>query len=276
MNHLDELRKHYGASEGRALYRMVMEERFGLTHTDILLGKDNDFSAEQQRCLDEITSRLLQNEPIQYVLGQATFCGRTFEVCPGVLIPRPETEMLVQSVATICNSMAGHNPHPSILDIGTGSGCIAVSLALEGCHATAMDISHIALEVAERNATRLGAEVIFLQDDILQPRPSDRHWDIIVSNPPYVCLHEATEMHPNVLLHEPHNALFVPDTDPLIFYRAIAAYALSHLNPAGWIALEINRTYHQEIRNLLTSFGFRNVSITPDQYGNQRIATAHL
>ncbi len=276
MNHLQELKSHYGSSEGRALYRMVMEECFGLTHTDILLGKDNEISEEQRHRLDEITARLLENEPIQYILGQATFCGRTFEVCPGVLIPRPETEVLVNTVFGVCTSMLEADNTPCVLDIGTGSGCIAVSLALMGCQVTAMDISSTALEVARRNADRLGAEVTFLQEDILQPAHSDRQWDFIVSNPPYICLHEAAEMEPNVLLHEPHRALFVPDTDPLIFYRAIAAYALSHLTPRGHIYLEINRAYSKEITHLLTSFGFKDVSITPDQYGNPRIASAHL
>lgn len=273
---MKELQNHYGPAEGRALYRMVMEECFGLTHTDILLGKDNEISEEQQQRLNEITGRLLKNEPIQYVLGRATFRGRSFEVCPGVLIPRPETEMLVDTVSSICASMPASDYVPHILDIGTGSGCIAVSLAMDGYRATAMDISTAALNVASRNAAELGAEVEFIQEDILQPSPSVFRWDIIVSNPPYVCLHEAAEMEPNVLLYEPHNALFVPDTDPLIFYRAISAYAMSHLTAGGWLCLEINRAYPREITDLLTSFGFVDVNITPDQYGNLRIASAHL
>lgn len=276
MNHLQELKSHYGSSEGRALYRMVMEECFGLTHTDILLGKDNEISTEQQQRLDEITERLLKNEPIQYILGRATFCGHSFEICPGVLIPRPETEKLVSTVSTICSAIPSTDVSPSILDIGTGSGSIAVSLALEGYRVSAMDISPTALEVAERNATRLGAVINFFQDDILQPTHTAPRWDVIVSNPPYICLHEAAEMEPNVLMHEPHQALFVPDTDPLIFYRAIAAYAMSHLTPGGWLCLEINRAYPKEISLLLASFGFTDINITSDQYDNPRIASAHL
>ncbi len=276
MNHLQELKSHYGSSEGRALYRMVMEECFGLTHTDILLGKDNEISTEQQQRLDEITERLLKNEPIQYILGRATFCGHSFEVCPGVLIPRPETEKLVSTVSTICSAIPSTDVPPSILDIGTGSGSIAVSLALKGYRVSAMDISPTALEVAERNATRLGAVITFFQDDILQPTDTAPRWDVIVSNPPYICLHEAAEMEPNVLMHEPHQALFVPDTDPLIFYRAIAAYAMSHLTPGGWLCLEINRAYPKEISLLLASFGFTDINITSDQYDNPRIASAHL
>lgn len=276
MNHLQELKSHYGSSEGRALYRMVMEECFGLTHTDILLDKDNEISTEQQQRLDEITERLLKNEPIQYILGRATFCGHSFEVCPGVLIPRPETEKLVSTVSTICSAIPSTDVPPSILDIGTGSGSIAVSLALEGYRVSAMDISPTALEVAERNATRLGAVITVFQDDILQPTHTAPRWDVIVSNPPYICLHEAAEMEPNVLMHEPHQALFVPDTDPLIFYRAIAAYAMSHLTPGGWLCLEINRAYPKEISLLLASFGFTDINITSDQYDNPRIASAHL
>jgi len=255
---------------------MVMEECFGLTHTDILLGKDNEISTEQQQRLDEITERLLKNEPIQYILGRATFCGHSFEVCPGVLIPRPETEKLVSTVSTICSAIPSTDVPPSILDIGTGSGSIAVSLALKGYRVSAMDISPTALEVAERNATRLGAVITFFQDDILQPTDTAPRWDVIVSNPPYICLHEAAEMEPNVLMHEPHQALFVPDTDPLIFYRAIAAYAMSHLTPGGWLCLEINRAYPKEISLLLASFGFTDINITSDQYDNPRIASAHL
>lgn len=276
MNHLHELLSHYGQSEGRALYRMVMEECFGLTHTDILLGKDNEISEKQQQTLDEITERLLKNEPIQYILGHAKFCGRDFEVGPEVLIPRPETEVLADIVSSICQTTDTGDSIPRILDIGTGSGCIAVSLALEGYDVSAMDISETALKTAEHNATRHGAIVNFFQDDILHPTHSLSQWNVIVSNPPYICLHEASEMEPNVLMYEPHRALFVPDTDPLIFYRAIAAYALSHLATGGWLCLEINRAFHQEINQLLTSFGFMDVNITSDQYGNPRIASAHL
>lgn len=273
---MQELKRHYGQAEGRALYRMVMEECFGLSQTDILLGKDNEISEEQQQRLDEITGRLLKNEPIQYILGRADFRGLSFEVRPGVLIPRPETEVLVDTAEAICAAMPPGRPTPRVLDIGTGSGCIAVSLALKGYSVSAMDISAEALEVAEGNAARLGAVVAFFRDDILHPTHSEPRWDVIVSNPPYICLHEAAEMAPNVLHYEPHRALFVPDTDPLIFYRAIAAYALSHLAPDGWLCLEINRAYPAETKRMLKSFGFAHVDIIPDQYGNQRIASAHL
>lgn len=275
MNCLKELKQHYGTAEGYALYRLVMEECFGLTHTDILLGKDNQISEENQARLLEITGRLLKNEPVQYVLGYADFCGHRFAVRPGVLIPRPETELLVQKALELVHGMDGVT-EPEALDIGTGSGCIAVSMALAGCRVTAMDISEEALGIAMQNATALNAEVAFVHENILQPSRTAQQWHVIVSNPPYICLHEAETMERNVLDYEPHNALFVPDTDPLIFYRAIASYAMSHLSAGGWLCLEINQAYPDEMTSLLSSFGFKDVTILEDQYGKDRIAYAHL
>lgn len=275
MNCIKELKQHYGTAEGYALYRLVMEECFGLTHTDILLGKDNQISEENQARLLEITGRLLKNEPVQYVLGYADFCGHRFAVRPGVLIPRPETELLVQKALELGHGMEGVT-EPEALDIGTGSGCIAVSMALAGCRVTAMDISEEALEIAMQNATALNAEVVFVHENILQPSRSAQQWHVIVSNPPYICLHEAEAMERNVLDYEPHNALFVPDTDPLIFYRAISSYAMSHLSAGGWLCLEINQAYPDEMEKLLSSFGFKDVTIQKDQYGKDRIAYAHL
>lgn len=275
MNCLKELKQHYGTAEGYALYRLVMEECFGLTHTDILLGKDNQISEENQARLLEITGRLLKNEPVQYVLGYADFCGHRFAVRPGVLIPRPETELLMQKALELGHGMEGVT-EPEALDIGTGSGCIAVSMALAGCRVTAMDISEEALGIAMQNATALNAEVVFVHENILQPSRTAQQWHVIVSNPPYICLHEAEAMERNVLDYEPHNALFVPDTDPLIFYRAIASYAMSHLSAGGWLCLEINQAYPDEMGKLLSSFGFKDVTIQKDQYGKDRIAYAHL
>ena len=275
MNCLQELKLHYGPTEGYALYRMVMEECFNLSHTDILLGKDSHISEEKQTRLKEITRRLLKNEPIQYILGYAWFCGHRFNVRNGVLIPRPETELLVDKVLEIAKMHKEDTP-TKILDIGTGSGCIAVSLALAGHKVTAMDISEDALNIAQENAIILEADVDFVHENILHPSTSHEQWDIIVSNPPYICLHEAEEMERNVLDHEPHLALFVPDTDPLIFYRAIASFAMSHLAPNGWLCLEINQAFPDETTQLLSSFGFRDITIIPDQYGKNRIAYAHI
>lgn len=275
MNCLQELKTHYGPAEGYALYRLVMEECFSLSHTDILLGKDSQISEDNKLRLEEITSRLLENEPVQYVIGHTHFHGHRFNVRRGVLIPRPETELLVDKVLELAQE-GSMGSQPRVLDIGTGSGCIAISLALAGCKATAMDISEDALEIASENAGNLNAEVAFTHENILHPSASDEQWDIIVSNPPYVCLSEAEDMERNVLDYEPHQALFVPDTDPLIFYRAIASFALSHLAPNGWLCLEINQAYPDEMARLLSSFGFCDINIIPDQYGKKRIAYAHL
>ena len=275
MNCLKELKSHYGASEGYALYRLVMEECFGLTHTDILLGKDSQISEENKVRLEEIVTRLLENEPVQYILGYTHFYGHRFNVRSGVLIPRPETEVLVDKVLELVRCAGGDGPS-RVLDVGTGSGCIAISLALAGCKVTAMDISEDALGVALENASMLHAEVDFIHENILHPSFVSEQWDVIVSNPPYVCLSEAEDMDRNVLDYEPHLALFVPDTDPLIFYRAIASFALSHLVQGGWLCLEINQAFPKEITELLASFGFRNITIISDQYEKKRIACAQL
>lgn len=275
MNCLQELKQHYGQHEGYALYRLIMEECFELSHTDILLGKDNQISPENQVRLREITERLLKDEPIQYILGYTYFYGYRFHTAPGALIPRPETELLVDTALNIIKEGKTNVP-PRVLDIGTGSGCIAISMALADCQTTAMDISEDALAIATQNAEALNTNVNFIHENILQPQPNTQQWDIIISNPPYICLHEALGMERNVLYHEPHQALFVPDTDPLIFYRAIASYAASHLISGGWLCLEINQAYPQEMRELLASFGFKDIHIALDQYGKNRIATAHI
>lgn len=275
MECLQELKQHYGDSEGYALYRMIMEECFGLSHTDILLGKDSQIPEDDKVRLDEITGRLLKNEPIQYILGYAMFYGHRFHVAPGVLIPRPETELLVYHALEKVQDMKLTQP-AHILDIGTGSGCIAISMALAGCRASALDISEDALTIASDNAGRLGAEVSFIRENILHPSDTKQQWDLIVSNPPYICLHETENMERNVLEYEPIQALFVPDYEPFIFYKAIASYALAHLYAGGWLCLEINEAFPDEIRDLLASFGFLDITIIPDQYDKKRIALAHI
>ena len=269
MNHMQRLLSVYPQREARALYMLVMEVAFGLTPTQVLTGKDKDLSLDKQTLLQNIIDRLLRKEPVQYVLGQADFCGHAFHVEPGVLIPRPETEGLVGLIAQ-------HSPTPcSVLDIGTGSGCIAISLALMGHQVTAFDISPEALRIAQENARRLQAGVDFRQEDILHPSPSKQQWDVIVSNPPYICQKEAAQMDSNVLDYEPHIALFVPDTDPLLFYRAIANYALEHLKPKGRLYFEINQAYPTETASLLEKMDFGQVEVHPDCYGKSRIISAH-
>lgn len=268
MNHTEALQQIYPRNEARAIYRLVMEERFGLSQTDLLLGKDKELSAEAQADLQNIMLRLLSGEPVQYVLGTARFCERDFHVAPGVLIPRPETEELVEHLSEILPTSS------KVLDIGTGSGCIAITLALRGHSVCAFDISEKALEIAKMNAKNLGADVEFFLEDILHPSPSDRQWDAIVSNPPYICQSEAKEMEEHVLAHEPHLALFVPDSDPLLFYRHIALYARRHLAGGGLLAFEVNRAFARQTEILLQELCFAKTEIISDQFGNQRMVFA--
>lgn len=268
MNHLQRLTARYGSREGRAIYMLVMEQRFGLTTTQVLLGKDRELSAHDLGILDNITERIVMGEPVQYVLGACEFLGRTFHVEPGVLIPRPETAELVSLI------LQEALPGQSALDIGTGSGCIAVSLALEGLQVTAMDISADALRIAGGNASMLQADVELVQEDILHPARRERQWDIIVSNPPYIRHMEAGDMEATVLEHEPHTALFVPDSDPLLFYRAIGQYAWEHLGRQGKLWFEINREFHRETCQLLEGFGFTGIEARKDFYDNYRFVKA--
>lgn len=260
----DTLRQKYGPHEARALYELVMQRRFGLSRTDILLGKDTDLSADDKAELEIIIGRIAKGEPVQYVLGSEVFCGHTFLVGPGVLIPRPETQLLVRLVQQHLV------PGCSVLDVGTGSGCIAITLALAGYQVTALDVSDEALGIARQNAERLGAEVEFLKQDILHSTPVGRCWEAIVSNPPYICESEAAEMDDNVLLHEPHLALFVPDDEPLRFYRAIADFGLKHLTAGGMLFFEANRAYTRQVGELLHLKGYEDIRIERDQYDNDR------
>ena len=271
------LTKVYDEGEAKAIARMTYEERFGLTLSDIYLGKDTQLSADNQTELEEIAKRLLQGEPIQYVLGQADFCGRTFLVNKHVLIPRPETEELCQWITS-----QGVCPPVRLLDIGTGSGCIAITLAAEMPQAevTAWDISAEALEVARENARRNNVHVSFEQVDVLNisltshPSPLTSEYDLIISNPPYICNKERASMETNVLEHDPHTALFVPDDDPLLFYRAIAQYGQTALKDGGWLYFEINPLYAQDICDMLCAMRYCRIEIKEDQYGKQRMIKA--
>ena len=217
--------------------------------------------------------RLLAHEPIQHIVGVAHFHGHRFKVDRHTLIPRPETEQLVDMIID-------QNPATDlrVLDIGTGSGCIAISLAraLKFAQVTAFDVSQAALDVAAGNASALGAKVKFCLTDILSAKPVDNQFDIIVSNPPYICHSEKSQMESNVLLYEPHTALFVPDNDPLLFYRAIALYASRALSPGGKLYFEINAAYGNATAQLLKQHGFTDIEIVRDFYGRDRFASARL
>ena len=271
----------YGDGEAKAIARLVYEVRFGLSFSDICLGKDTQLSANSQEELKGIAERLLQQEPVQYVLGQAAFCGRPFKVNEHVLIPRPETEELCSWIVSQGEKQPMNDA--SILDIGTGSGCIAITLAAEMPKAkvTAWDISTEALKVAEENAKRNLVHVSFEHVDALHIptnilQQTAKIFDFIVSNPPYVCKSEAATMEPRVLEYEPHLALFVPDDDPLRFYRAIARLGNKMLKPNGSLYFEINPLYARETEEMLRQEGYSLIDTRRDQFGRERFTKASL
>lgn len=263
----------YDEREAKSIARLVFEQRFGLSMTDICIGKDKQLSDKTNNETEKIAERLLQNEPVQYVLGCETFCGRTFKVRPGVLIPRPETAGLIELMKQLRDPL---KPSADILDIGTGSGCIAVTAALDipGAHVTAWDIADEALDTAAENAKELGAQVRTVRQDALLPPEDKDVWDFVVSNPPYICEKERAEMSRNVLDHEPAKALFVPDDDPLRFYRAIARYSRPALRQGGWLLFEINPLYADDMMTMLAGEHFDRISISDDMFGRKRFAVA--
>ena len=357
----------YNEREAQAIVRTVLDALFGMSLTDICLGKVTQLSADDTTRLEKIMQRLEKSEPVQYVLGAEWFAGRLFDVAPGVLIPRPETEDLVkwacdeakekekednskeergkeemevsekgeapqkeeqplssplkekkeglrkgkdasqkeeqplssplkeekeglrkgkdasQKEEQHLSSLLKNNkevsekgeevPHPSILDIGTGSGCIAitVALALPQARVTAWDISTDALAIAAGNAHRLGASVRFEHQDALSAPDDEERWDVIVSNPPYICDRERADMSDNVLCYEPELALFVPDSDPLLFYRAIARYASKALKPGGGLLFETNTAYVHEVAQAMANEGFTAIEVRNDCFGKARM-----
>ena len=328
----------YDAGEAQAIVRTVLDVEYGMTLTDIISGKVNELSADESIKLEEIVCRLQNGEPVQYVLGQTDFAGRTFHVEPGVLIPRPETAELCQWIVETQNEnlkeeeaiirkefnispdaaiedvnmfkgkgwfkrkylrlrflikmlhsfkKARHTklvtPRPRIIDLGTGSGCIAITLSLDipNSEVLGFDISDSACNVATKNAKQLASRAIFHKSDIfdlLEMCKTNRedHFkaDIIVSNPPYICEKEKADMEKNVLEHEPAIALFVPDEDPLKFYRAIAEFASLELRSWGMLYFEINPLYEKETREMLEGFGFKDIETKEDSFGKKRMMRA--
>ncbi|HYC87214.1 MAG TPA: peptide chain release factor N(5)-glutamine methyltransferase [Chryseosolibacter sp.] len=258
--------------EVHSIVGIILEELFGLSKADLIAGKVVNVSREQEEALSGIVARLNRREPIQYVIGSGHFFGRAFNVSPAVLIPRPETEMLVSTVLKLTGR---RNVKSSILDIGTGSGCIAITLALELPNATvyACDVSPDALAVARSNAAANHAAIHFMQHDVLKHDLPFGMFDVIVSNPPYVTESEQKDIDRNVLDHEPHLALFVPDDDPLIFYKAITSKGASALLPGGLLAVEINEKFGEDIAVLFSRNGFLEIEVIRDLSGKNRIVT---
>jgi len=256
--------------EVQAMIRVICEDVFNYDQVDVALRQESELPEFAQERIADIISRLQRHEPLQYIVGSARFHGHKFKVTPATLIPRPETAQLVDMIVDENTA-----PDLRVLDMGTGSGCIAISLAraLKFPQVDALDISRDALAVARENAQALKVKVRFFESDMLAPQPDGRY-DIIVSNPPYICWSERESMDRNVKDYEPGQALFVPDNDPLLFYKAIAPYAARSLEHGGRLYLEINQRFGNEIKRLLEDNGFDETRIIEDSFGKVRFAAA--
>ena len=256
--------------ELNAIVRAICCDILGIATTTYYIKEDIALSAEQEALLDDVISRLRQGEPLQYIEGKAPFCGMDFMVRQGVLIPRPETAELVEWI-----TLDHAAQQVKILDLGTGSGCIAISLSkqLPLAKVEACDISPEALAVAKENNERNGATISFFAYDMLErTTPLPHSYNILVSNPPYIKQSEASEMERHVTEWEPHTALFVPDDDPLRFYRAIAEIGQTDaLVPGGYIYVEINQALGADTMGLFESHGYKEVVLRKDIYGNDRM-----
>lgn len=263
---------YYPDAEASALAKMLLVEVLHFSTLELFGGKDKEVFKKDLDVLYEMSRRLQNQEPIQYIIGRETFCGMPFVVNRHVLIPRPETQDLVEWIAKETQQT---NPC-RLLDMGTGSGCIAISLAKKLPHAQveAWDISGEALQVARQNALNNQVKVDFLLQDILSASPATADWNIIVSNPPYITNKEKAEMEANVLDWEPHTALFVPDYDPLLFYRRIAQLGMDMLVMGGTLYFEINRAYGTETIAMLQTLGYENIIIRKDRFNNERMIKA--
>jgi release factor glutamine methyltransferase len=260
--------------EIHSMIYLLLEKVLGLTRGQIMSKKI--IKEVDSAFLNDAVNRINRHEPIQYILGEADFYGRVFQVNPSVLIPRPETELLVNEIISFIKGIKRHQL--KILDIGTGSGCIAITLAKEMSGATviATDVNNDALVCARQNAKSLGANVKFRLSDVLNEELPLAPYDLIVSNPPYVAFAEREEIKPNVLHYEPHVALFAPEGNSLAFYKAIAPKSKRALNPGGSAWVEINERYGGEVKEIFEQQGFSDVQIIRDLDGKNRIVTARL
>lgn len=263
--------------EIRSLALIILEKLLGLSRTEIMAGKFVAITEDLTTAITGAVRRINDGEPVQYVVGEAFFYGRKFIVKPSVLIPRPETEELIRIVLSKVSLDSGvkRGDKLRILDIGTGSGCIAITLSLEidNAEVIAADVSPAALNVAKSNAVMHNTNVRLIEHDVLEGPIPFNDLDVIVSNPPYVTRREAGKMQRNVLDFEPHLALFVPDNDPLLFYKVILKQALGSLVPGGLLAVEINELYGKEVSRLLIDSGFSDVNIDNDIPGKQRVVS---
>ena len=270
-----ELSSRYDAMEIESFFFLILEQSKNLKRIDLALHPEFEFSEAEILQWNVVLEQLKQELPIQYILGKTNFYGLEFLVNPNVLIPRPETEELVD---WIISKKSINQPPIKILDIGTGSGCIAISLAknISEAHVFALDISEKALATAKENAKKNQVAVTFIQKNILTTTDLEMEFDIIVSNPPYVRNLEKTEIKNNVLANEPHLALFVEDNDALLFYRKIAELAIKNLSPEGKLFFEINQYLGKETVELLSDLGFQNIELRQDIYGNDRMIACNL
>lgn len=268
----DALGGRYAAAELESIKKALCLELLGISAVSFYTKENLAPDTERDRKLDEVLNRLAEGEPLQYVIGSTPFCGLTFRVDCRVLIPRPETAELVEWVARECSSEG------TLLDIGTGSGCIAVTLAhkLPGWKVQGWDISEGALEVAQENSRLNGTDVELSKVDILSAPSSDRKFDVIVSNPPYVLESEKVQMEDTVLEHEPYTALFVPDNDALLFYRAIAEFGKKALNKGGILYYEINPLKAEALQEMLLKSGYHDIELRKDIFGKLRMIKAIL
>ncbi|WP_033961807.1 peptide chain release factor N(5)-glutamine methyltransferase [Psychroserpens jangbogonensis] len=264
---------NYGKDEVNSFFDLIMEHHLGIKRIQLVLDPEYAITSGQEQLFSNALVELNNNSPIQYMLGETEFYGLPFKVNEYTLIPRPETEELVEWIITSYMQQSEES-HLKILDIGTGSGCISISLAknLPEVNVHALDVSEKALDIAKKNAKLNDVIVEFIHDDILNPRVSSSpSFDIIVSNPPYVRNLEKTEIKPNVLDNEPHLALFVDDENPLQFYKAICAFAQNNLKEDGILYFEINEYLGKEMILLLEEFSFKSIELKKDLFGKDRM-----
>lgn len=274
---IQKLSSLYGEDEAESFFYLILEEKQQLKRIDLALQQDLVFSIDDILVWNAILEQLKLEIPVQYLLGKTSFYGLDFEVNSNVLIPRPETEELVDWIVQNSKSKI-QNSTPKILDIGTGSGCIAISLAknIPNAQVFALDVSEKALATAKKNAVLNDVNVTFLHQSILETDDLEQEFDVIVSNPPYVRNLEKVEIKKNVLNNEPHLALFVEDNDALIFYRKIAELAQKNLSKSGQLYFEINQYLGEEMVMLLEKMKFKNIELRKDIYGNDRMIIARF